>query len=58
MAMRETCVDWLKGFEPRDDPCLKGEKDPKVGYHTELPRRRVGPSSTQVSVIEGRGDHI
>ena len=48
MAIRETCVDWAKGVEPRDDPCLKGEKDPKSGFHADLPRRRVGPSSTQV----------
>lgn len=52
MAIRETCVDWSKGIEPRDDPCLKGEKDPKAGFRTDLPRRRVGPSSTQVGVVQ------
>jgi cytoplasmic FMR1 interacting protein len=51
MAIRETCVDWAKGIEPRDDPCLKGEKDPKSGFRPDLPRRRVGPSSTQLYMI-------
>ncbi|XP_033631530.1 cytoplasmic FMR1-interacting protein 1-like isoform X1 [Asterias rubens] len=50
-AVRETCCDWDKGSEPRDDPCLKGEKDPKTGYTLKVPRRTVGPSSTQLYMI-------
>lgn len=45
------CVDWLNNEEPRDDPALRGEKDPKTGYRVELPHRKVGVSSTQVSCI-------
>ena len=50
-AVRETCADWLRGEEPKDDPALKGDKDPKTqgGYRIEVPRRTVAPSSTQVS---------
>ena len=48
--MRETCADWIKGAEPRDDPILKGKKDPDDGYNIKVPRRNVGPSSTQVFV--------
>ena len=51
-AVRETCCDWEKGAEPRDDPCLKGEKDPKTGYGINVPRRTVGPSSTQVMLYQ------
>ncbi|XP_072040304.1 cytoplasmic FMR1-interacting protein 2-like isoform X3 [Amphiura filiformis] len=52
-AVRETCADWLRGEEPRDDPCLKGDKDPKVqgGYRIEVPRRTVAPSSTQIYMM-------
>ena len=50
-SVRETCADWFQGFEPRNDPALKGEKDPKTGFHIDVPRRNVGPSSTQVSEI-------
>ena len=28
---------------------MRGEKDPKGGFHPDVPRRTVGPSSTQVS---------
>lgn len=45
------CVDWLNNEEPKDDPALRGEKDPKTGYRVELPHRKVGVSSTQVSCI-------
>ena len=36
--MRETCCDWAAGLEPQDDPCLKGEKDPKAGYNIKVAR--------------------
>jgi len=47
-SVRETCADWIQGFEPPNDPAIKGEKDPKTGFHIDVPRRNVGPSSTQV----------
>ena len=50
LGLRTVCVDWLNNEEPKDDPALKGEKDPKTGYRVDLPRRNVGVSSTQVSV--------
>ena len=49
LGLRTVCVDWLNNEEPKDDPALKGEKDPKTGYRVELPHRNVGVSSTQVS---------
>lgn len=49
MSVRETCADWLRGVEPHDDPALKGKKDPDDGFHIKVPRRNVGPSTTQVS---------
>ena len=48
VSVRETCADWLRGVEPHDDPALKGKKDPDDGFHIKVPRRNVGPSSTQV----------
>ena len=49
MAVRNTCVDWLRGTEPDNDPAMKGKKDPKEGFSVKVPRRNVGPSTTQVS---------
>jgi len=46
VAVRETCADWLRGIEPQDDPALRGKKDDD--FHMKVPRRNVGPSSTQV----------
>lgn len=48
LAIRDVCIDWLDGKERHDDPALRGEKDPKSGFHIEVPRRSVGLSSTQV----------
>lgn len=42
--------DWETGHEPFNDPALRGEKDPKSGFDIKVPRRAVGPSSTQVFV--------
>jgi len=47
VAVRETCADWLRGIEPQDDPALRGKKDDD-SFHMKVPRRNVGPSSTQV----------
>lgn len=48
-AIRKTICDWETGREPHNDPALRGEKDPKGGFDIKVPRRAVGPSSTQVS---------
>lgn len=50
-SVRETCADWMTGFEPPNDPALKGEKDPKSGFHIDIPHRNVGPSSTQLYMV-------
>ena len=39
LAIRDICIDWLDGKERNDDPALKGDKDPKSGYHIDVPRR-------------------
>ena len=41
-------MDWLRGTEPPDDPAQRGKKDPDDGFFIKVPRRNVGPSSTQV----------
>lgn len=51
-AIRKTVCDWEGAREPPNDPCLRGEKDPKGGFDIKVPRRAVGPSSTQVSFTE------
>uniref|UniRef100_A0A673MWL3 Cytoplasmic FMR1-interacting protein n=1 Tax=Sinocyclocheilus rhinocerous TaxID=307959 RepID=A0A673MWL3_9TELE len=55
-AIRKTICDWETGREPHNDPALRGEKDPKGGFDIKVPRRAVGPSTTQVcnSVIPGQ----
>jgi len=50
VAVRETCADWLRGIEPQDDPALRGKKDDE-SFHMKVPRRNVGPSSTQVTPL-------
>ena len=50
LAVRDTCVDWSKGKEPDDDPCLKGKKDTDNCFKVDRPPRFIGPSSTQVSL--------
>ena len=47
-AIRKTICDWETIREPHNDPALRGEKDPKGGFDIKVPRRAVGPSSTQV----------
>ena len=39
LAIRDICIDWLDGKERNDDPALKGDKDPKSGFHIDVPRR-------------------
>jgi hypothetical protein len=51
MSVRETCADWIRGIEPHDDPALKGKRDPEGGYDLKVPRRNVGPSSTQLYMV-------
>lgn len=51
MSVRETCADWHKGYEPAGDPALKGKKDPDNGFPFKVPRRNVGPSSTQLYMV-------
>ena len=51
MSVRETCAEWQRGIEPHDDPALKGKKDPDSGYDIKVPRRNVGPSSTQLYMV-------
>ena len=52
MSVRETCADWIRGIEPHDDPALKGKRDPDGGYDLKVPRRNVGPSSTQLYMVK------
>uniref|UniRef100_G1DGF7 Cytoplasmic FMR1-interacting protein n=1 Tax=Capra hircus TaxID=9925 RepID=G1DGF7_CAPHI len=47
-AIRKTVCDWETGHEPFNDPALREEKDPKSGLDIKVPRRAVGPSSTQM----------
>uniref|UniRef100_A0A803TJB6 Cytoplasmic FMR1 interacting protein 1 n=1 Tax=Anolis carolinensis TaxID=28377 RepID=A0A803TJB6_ANOCA len=50
-AIRKTVCDWEGGREPFNDPALRGEKDPKSGFDVKVPRRAVGPSSTQLYMV-------
>ncbi|XP_023995036.1 cytoplasmic FMR1-interacting protein 1 homolog [Salvelinus sp. IW2-2015] len=50
-AIRKTICDWEAGHEPHNDPALRGEKDPKGGFDIKVPRRAVGPSSTQLYMV-------
>ncbi|GIX94913.1 cytoplasmic FMR1-interacting protein [Caerostris darwini] len=51
LSVRETCADWMRGTEPDEDPALKGKKDPESGFEIKVPRRNVGPSSTQLYMV-------
>lgn len=51
MSVRDTCADWIRGLEPQDDPALRGKKDPESGFEIKVPRRNVGPSSTQLYMV-------
>ncbi|XP_053399045.1 cytoplasmic FMR1-interacting protein-like isoform X2 [Mercenaria mercenaria] len=51
MSVRNTCVDWLRGVEPHEDPAMKGKKDPDEGFFIKVPRRNVGPSTTQLYMV-------
>ena len=50
-SVRDTCADWAKGFE---DPLGKGSKavtSSMVDIELSVPRRNVGPSSTQLYMV-------
>lgn len=49
VAARETAIDLSKSA--KEDPALRGEKDPKTGFHIDIPTRPVGPSSTQLYML-------
>ncbi len=51
LAVRDVCIDWLDGKERNDDPALRGDKDPKSGFHIDVPRRSIGMSSTQLYMM-------
>lgn len=51
VSVRETCADWQRGVEPQQDPALKGKKDTENGFGIKVPRRNVGPSSTQLYMV-------
>lgn len=51
MAIRNTCADWAGAVEPIDDPAMLGKKDPNAGYFIKVPRRNVGPSTTQLYMV-------
>ncbi|XP_065179360.1 cytoplasmic FMR1-interacting protein 2-like [Sycon ciliatum] len=58
IALREMCADWPSGVENDQDPCLRGEKDPKGGFQIELSRRSVAPSSTQLYMCRTFAEHL
>lgn len=53
MSVRESCADWHRGVEPFSDPALKGKKDTDNSNFgaIKVPRRNVGPSSTQLYMV-------
>lgn len=50
-SVRETAADWHRLAEAQNDPALKGKKDPDGGFHVNVPRLNVGPSSTQLYMV-------
>ncbi|XP_038220393.1 cytoplasmic FMR1-interacting protein isoform X1 [Zerene cesonia] len=51
VSVRETCGDWARGCEPQQDPALRGKKDADASFTIKVPRRNVGPSSTQLYMV-------
>lgn len=51
VSVRETCADWQRGMVPEDDPAMRGKKDQETGFKLKVPRRNVGPSSTQLYMV-------
>ncbi|XP_055332237.1 cytoplasmic FMR1-interacting protein-like [Paramacrobiotus metropolitanus] len=51
-SVRETCADWVNGYEPQDDPAAKGKKD-SDGKFTDIKvaKRAIPPSSTQLYMV-------
>ncbi|XP_060592934.1 cytoplasmic FMR1-interacting protein-like isoform X1 [Ruditapes philippinarum] len=50
LAVRSTCVDWLGGHEPTDDPAMSGKKSHN-SFNIKVPRRNVGLSTTQLYMV-------
>lgn len=50
-SIRTTCADWAHGVQPQDDALAKGKKSSDTIVSIKVPRRRVGPSSTQLYVV-------
>uniref|UniRef100_A0A4W3K787 Cytoplasmic FMR1-interacting protein n=1 Tax=Callorhinchus milii TaxID=7868 RepID=A0A4W3K787_CALMI len=57
-AIRKTVCDWEVGQEPVNDPALRGEKDPRGGFDIKVPRRAVGPSSTQLYMVRTMAESL
>ncbi|XP_045489000.1 cytoplasmic FMR1-interacting protein [Pieris rapae] len=51
VSVRETCGDWARGCEPQQDPALRGKKDGEASFTIKVPRRNVGPSTTQLYMV-------
>jgi len=52
VSVRDTAADWKVGVDPQADPALKGKKEKDSSeFKIQVPRRNVGPSSTQVCKI-------
>ena len=50
-AVRDTCVDWPRSYDPQEDPATQGKKDPDEGVSIKTCRRNVGPSTTQLYMV-------
>uniref|UniRef100_A0A3Q2I8P8 Cytoplasmic FMR1-interacting protein n=1 Tax=Equus caballus TaxID=9796 RepID=A0A3Q2I8P8_HORSE len=53
-----SCSNLEQGHEPFNDPALRGEKDPKSGFDIKVPRRAVGPSSTQLYLVRTMAESL
>lgn len=51
VSVRECCADWIRNYKPEEDPAMKGKKDPETGFDIKIPKRVVGPSSTQLYMV-------
>ena len=50
VAIRETAMDLSANLMDNPNAAIKKERDPKTGFLLNLPKRPVGPSTTQVLV--------
>ncbi|CAL8114581.1 unnamed protein product [Orchesella dallaii] len=51
VSVREACADWTRNYKPEYDPAMKGKKDSDSGFEIKIPKRIVGPSSTQLYIV-------